>query len=126
MTDLGEHRAAVNGLASSGSNQGPTNPALVDAVRVRIAALRAADPDNTAPVPLDLVTTSASGLDPHISPTAAQYQLRRVARLRGLEHARLIALVAAHTEPRLLGMLGEARVNVLQLNLALDAMATNR
>ena len=115
-----------DGRASNGSNLGPTNPALEDAVRKRVGALRAADPDNAAPVPVDLVTASASGLDPHISPAAAQYQLRRVARLRGLEHARLSALVAAHTEPRLLGMLGEARVNVLQLNLALDAMATTR
>jgi potassium-transporting ATPase KdpC subunit len=112
-----------NGLASSGSNQGPTNPALVDAVRERVAALKAADPDNTAPVPLDLVTTSASGLDPHISPAAAEYQVRRVARGRGLDEGRLRALVAAHAEARQLGVLGEARVNVLQLNLALDALA---
>jgi K+-transporting ATPase ATPase C chain len=111
-----------NGLSSSGSNQGPTNPALVDAVRGRIAVLRAVDPDNTAPVPVDLVTASASGLDPHISPAAAEYQVRRVARLRGLDEAKLRTLVAAHTEPRLLGVLGEARVNVLPLNLAVDAI----
>lgn len=112
-----------NGLASSGSNIGPTNPALVEAVQQRIAALGQADPGNGAPVPVDLVTASASGLDPHISPAAAEYQLGRVARARGLAPARLRELVAAHTEPRLLGVLGEARVNVLRLNLALDALA---
>lgn len=111
-----------NGASSSGSNQGPTNPALIDAVKQRIAALRDADPGNTAPVPVDLVTASGSGLDPEISPAAARYQLARVARVRGLPVAQVQALVAAHTSGRWLGMLGEPRVNVLQLNLALDAL----
>lgn len=111
-----------NGLASSGSNQGPTNPALIDAVKERIAALKAADPANSAPVPQDLVTASASGLDPHISPAAADYQLRRVARVRGVDDNKVRALVAAYTEPRQFGVLGEPRVSVLPLNLALDAM----
>ncbi|HUW53173.1 MAG TPA: potassium-transporting ATPase subunit KdpC [Rhodanobacter sp.] len=113
-----------NGASSSGSNQGPTNPALTDAVKQRIATLRAADPGNTARVPVDLVTASGSGLDPEISPAAAQYQLARVARVRGLPVAQVQALVAAHTSGRWLGMLGEPRVNVLRLNLALDALQT--
>lgn len=110
-----------NATASSGSNLGPTNPALTEAVKQRIAALRAADPGNNAPVPVDLATASGSGLDPEISPAAAQYQLARVARARGLSPARVQALVNACTRGRQFGLLGEPRVNVLQLNLALDA-----
>ena len=109
-----------NGDASSGSNLGPTNPALVDAVKGRVAALRAADPGNTAPVPIDLVTASASGLDPHISVAAARYQVARVARATGLSVERVQALVDRRTEQPLAGWLGEARVNVLLLNLDLD------
>lgn len=108
-----------NAAASGGSNLGPTNPALVDAVQARIVKLRAADPGNTAPIPVDLVTASASGLDPHISPAAAAWQAARVARARGLALERVQALIARCTEDRNLGVLGEARVNVLQLNLAL-------
>ena len=111
-----------NGLASSGSNLGSTNPALTDAVKDRVAALKDADPGNALPVPQDLVTASASGLDPHISPAAAEYQVRRIARVRGLDEAKLRALVAVYTEPRQFGLLGEPRVNVLQLNVALEAM----
>jgi K+-transporting ATPase ATPase C chain len=112
---------AYNGAASSGTNQGPMNPALAEAVAARIAALRAADPGNTAAVPVDLVTASGSGLDPHISPAAAEYQLARVARARGLPEERVRELVAGATRGRTFGIFGEPRVNVLELNLALDA-----
>ena len=110
-----------NGALSSGSNLGPLNPALATGVESRVAALRAADPGNTRPVPVDLVTASGSGLDPHISIAAAEYQVQRVARERGLPEAQVLALVRAATEGRTFGVLGEPRVNVLELNLALDA-----
>jgi len=110
-----------NASASGGSNQGPLNPALTDAVKARVEALRAADPGNTAPVPVDLVTASASGLDPDISPAAAQYQAARVARVRGMPLAQVQSLIDGNTQQPLLGFLGEPRVNVLALNIALDA-----
>lgn len=112
-----------NAVASSGSNQGPLNPALTDAVKARIDALRAADPGNSLPVPVDLVTASASGLDPEISIAAAQYQAARVARARGVSVDTIRALIAAHGHGRLLGLIGEPRINVLEINLALDESA---
>lgn len=110
-----------DGEASGASNLGPTNPALEDAVRARIAALRASDPGNPAPIPVDLVTASGSGLDPDVSPAAALWQVPRVARARGLPEATVRALVLSRIEPPLLGLFGAPRVNVLALNLALDA-----
>jgi K+-transporting ATPase ATPase C chain len=111
-----------NAGASSGSNLGPLDPALEVAVKARIAALKASDPANTAPIPVDLVTASGSGLDPHISPAAAHWQAPRIARILGLSEAEVSKLIDAHTEGRQLGLLGEPRVNVLALNMALDRL----
>ncbi len=116
---------AYNGGASSGSNLGPLNPALLTAVEDRVAALRKADPDNPFPVPVDLVTASASGLDPHISPAAAFYQTQRVARARQLSESAVQELIRKHTRGRWLGLLGEPVVNVLELNLDLDGVKIN-
>jgi K+-transporting ATPase ATPase C chain len=111
-----------NGLGSTGSNLGPLNPALLKQVEDNVKALRAADPDNPLPIPVDLVTASASGLDPHITPAAAYYQAGRVGRSRHLPPEQVDALIAAHEERPILGVLGERRVNVLELNLALDRL----
>jgi K+-transporting ATPase ATPase C chain len=115
-----------NAAASSGSNLGPANPALLDQVKARVAALKQADPANAAPVPADLATASGSGLDPDISPAAAEYQVPRVARARGLDEAVVRRLVAEATTGPTLGLLGESRVNVLELNMALDRLQPNR
>ena len=112
--------AAYNGGASSGSNQGPTNPALIAAVKARIRVLRDADPSHREAIPVDLVTASASGLDPHISPAAASYQITRIAKARHLSPNSVSDLVSRYTEGRQWGVLGEPRVNVIKLNLALD------
>jgi K+-transporting ATPase ATPase C chain len=117
---------AYNARASSGSNLGPRNPAAREAAAARILALRTADPENKSSIPVDLVTASGSGLDPHVSPAAALYQVPRVARARGLEEAAVRHLVEQHIAGRQLGVLGEPRVNVLELNLGLDAMTTPR
>jgi len=114
--------AGYNAAASSGSNYGPMNSALLDSVQVRINALKAADPDNTLPIPVDLVTASGSGLDPHISVAAALYQVNRVASARGMSEAEVTSLVEQYTEGRQFGIFGEPRINVLKLNLALDGV----
>jgi potassium-transporting ATPase KdpC subunit len=111
-----------NGAASTGSNLGPSNPALKEAIQERIAALLAADPENRLPVPVDLVTTSGSGLDPHISPAAALYQVSRVAKARGIDERKVAELVRIHIRDRQFGILGEPTMHVLRLNMALDAL----
>ena len=113
---------AYNGASSAGSNLGPSNPALKEAVQKRIAALLAADPENRLPIPVDLVTASGSGLDPHISPAAALYQVPRVAKARGIDEKKVAELVRMHIRDRQFGILGEPTVHVLHLNMALDAM----
>ena len=119
-TDAEPKPMPYNAESSGGSNLGPTNPDLAKAVQERIAVLQKADPDNKAPIPVDLVTTSASGLDPHITPAAAEYQIARVAKARNLDADAVRQLVVRHTELRTLGLLGEPRVNVVELNLDLD------
>jgi K+-transporting ATPase ATPase C chain len=121
-TDANGKALPYNGASSYASNLGPTNPALVDEVKARIDALHAADPDNQAPIPVDLVTSSGSGLDPDITPAAALYQVRRVAKARGVDEGKVRALVESHVVDRQLGLLGEPRVNALELNLALDEL----
>lgn len=111
-----------NGLGSTGSNLGPLNPALIDAVKANAKALHAADPANRLPIPVELVTASASGLDPDVSPAAVEYQAARVARARHLELAQVETLINAHVRERLFGIIGERRINVLELNLALDRL----
>jgi len=115
--------SAGSALSSSGSNLGPTNPAFLDAVKSRVAAVRKAHPGHDEPVPADLVTTSASGLDPHLSLAGAKYQVDRVAQARGLPREQLLGLIDSLSEPRLLGLFGEPRVNVVLLNRALEAMS---
>lgn len=114
--------AAYNGASSVGSNWGPSNPALLEAVQKRVTAIRSADPDNQRPIPVDLVTASGSGLDPHISPAAAFYQASRVAKARGMDEKKVVDLIRLSIQDRQLGILGEPTVHVLRLNMALDAM----
>ena len=115
---------AYNGASSAGSNLGPSNPALTEAVQKRIAALRSADPENQLPIPVDLVTASGSGLDPHISPAAALYQVSRVSKARGIDEGKVAELVRTHIQDRQFGIFGEPTVNVLRLNVALDCRIT--
>jgi K+-transporting ATPase ATPase C chain len=125
-TDSNSKALPYNAGSSVASNLGPTNPALIDEVKGRVDALHAADPENDAPIPVDLVTSSGSGLDPEISPAAAAYQIHRVAKARGLDDGRVRDLVQAHTAGRQLGILGELGVNVLELNLALDDLGVHK